>query len=71
MKVLTSKVVDGALDVPAGTLHDGDTVTLVVHDDEASFSLTEEERGFLAESIAQVERGDWLDGWQLLGDLKA
>ena len=27
MKVLTSKVVDGGLDVPAGTLHEGETVT--------------------------------------------
>ena len=71
MKVLTSKVVDGGLDVPPGTLHEGETVTLVVHDDEVSFSLTEEEQGLLAESIAQAERGEWVDGWQLLGELKA
>jgi hypothetical protein len=71
MKVLTSKVVDGELDVPAGTFHEGETVTLVVHDDEAGFSLTEEERIFLAESIAQVKRGEWVDGWQLLSELKA
>lgn len=46
-------------------------MTLVVHDDEAGFSLTEEERIFLAESIAQVKRGEWVDGWQLLSELKA
>jgi len=71
MKVVTSKVVDGGLDLPAGTLQDGETVTLVVHDDEASFSLTEEERSMLAESMAQVQRGEWLDGRQLLDELKA
>ena len=46
-------------------------MTLVVHDDEVSFSLTEEERAFLAESISQAQRGEWVDGWQLLGELKA
>jgi len=35
-------------------LHEGETVTLVVRDDEASFSLTEEEQGFLAKSMAQA-----------------
>ena len=71
MRVLTAKVVDGGLDVPAGTFHEGETVTLVVHDDEVGFSLTEEERAFLAESIAQVEQGEWVDGWRLLSELKA
>ena len=71
MKVLTSKVVNGQLDVPPGTLHDGETVTLVVHDDEASFSLSEEESEALKKSIAQVKRGEWTDGWKLLAELKA
>lgn len=70
MKVLTSKVVDGQLDVPPGTLHDGETVTLVVHDDEETFSLTEQQRDFLKQSIDQVERGEWVDGWKLLEELK-
>jgi len=71
MKVLTTTVVDGRLEVPEGTLHDGETVTVVVHDDEAGFSLTEEEQAFIAESVAQVRRGDWVDGWQLLEQLEA
>jgi hypothetical protein len=71
MKVLTSKVVDGQLDVPPGTLQDGETVTLVVHDDESSFSLTKEQSELLQESLSQVERGEWIDGWKLLEELKA
>jgi len=41
------------------------------HDDESGFSLTEEEQVLLADAIAQVERGEWIDGWQLLDELKA
>ena len=71
MKVLTSVVVDGRLDVPDGVLHNGETVTLVVHDDEVGFELTPEEESFLSESLAQIKRGEWVDGWQLLDQLKA
>ena len=75
MKVLTAKVVDGRLDVPEGSLEEGTTVTLLVPEDEdedevGGFRLSEEERAFLAESIAQGERGEVIDGWQLLDDLK-
>lgn len=72
MKVLTAKVVDGRLDVPEGSLEEGATVTLLVREeeDEDGFSLSDEERAFLAESIAQSERGEVMDGWQLLDELK-
>lgn len=71
MKVLTAKVVDGRLDVPEGSLVEGATVTLLVpEDDEEGFRLSDEERAFLAESIAQSERGEVMDGWQLLDELK-
>jgi len=71
VKVLTAKVVGGRLDVPEGTLHEGETVTLVVQGDEAEFTLTNEEQAFLAESLEQIRRGEWVDGWQLLEQLKS
>ena len=46
-------------------------MTLVVHDDEVGFELTPEEESFLSESLAQIKRGEWVDGWQLLDQLKA
>jgi len=71
MKVLTAKVVDGRLDVPEGCLEEGATVTLLVpEDDEVGFRLSPEEQAFLLESIAQGERGEVVDGWQLLEELK-
>lgn len=71
MKILTAKVVDGQLDVPEGTLHDGDTVTLLVPEaDEEGFRLSEEDRRKLRVAIDQAERGESVDGWQLLDELR-
>jgi hypothetical protein len=72
MKVLTAKVKNGRLDVPEGILEEGATVTLLVleDEDEEGFRLSPEEQAFLLESIAQAERGEAVDGWQLLEDLK-
>ncbi len=69
MRILTAKVVDGRLDVPEGSLRDGDMVTLLVPEADKDFNLGPEERAFLLESIEQAERGEVVDGWQLLSEL--
>ncbi|MFL6261177.1 MAG: hypothetical protein ACJ76Y_15870 [Thermoanaerobaculia bacterium] len=70
MKVLTAKVLDGGrLDVPEGSFHEGDTVTLLVPEPEEGFSLSPEEKASLREAIAQAGRGEVVDGWKLLADL--
>ena len=72
MKVLTAKVVEGRLDVPAGALHDGDIVTLLVPEtEEEGFHLPPEAQERLQAAIAEAERGEMVDGWQLLDDLQA
>lgn len=71
MKVLTAKVMDGGrLDVPEGSLLKGETVTLLVPEAEEGFRLSPQERSFLLESIAQADRGEVVDGWQLLAELE-
>ncbi len=71
MKVLSAKVVNGQLDVPEGILEEGATVILLVpEDDEEGFTLSQEDQALLLESIAQGERGEVVDGWQLLDELK-
>jgi hypothetical protein len=69
MKLLTAKFMDGHLDIPEGCLQEGDVVTLLVPEAEQGFELTPEERAFLLESIAQADRGEVVDGWQLLDEL--
>jgi hypothetical protein len=70
MKMLTAKVVDGQLDMPKGTLEEGVTVTILVPEDEEGFDLSEQDRAFLLESLDQAHRGEGVDGWKLLQELR-
>ena len=70
MKLLTAKFLDGHLDIPDGCLQEGDVVTLLVPEAEQGFELTPEERTLLLESIAQADRGEVVDGWQLLDEIR-
>jgi hypothetical protein len=69
MKMLTAKVKDGQLDVPEGLLEEGATVTVLIPESEEPFQLTPEQRKVIEESIAQIERGEWVDGWALLDEI--
>ena len=68
--MLTARVVEGQLDVPQGLLEEGATVTILVPDEDARFDLTDEQVASLRESMAQIERGDWIDAAQLLDRLR-
>lgn len=71
MKVFTVKVVGGHLQMPAGALPDGATVTVLVPDgEEQGFTLTESERAELAKAIQEADDGKTVDGWQLLRELE-
>ena len=70
MKVATGVVVEGKVVVEGEALAEGSTVTVVLRDDEESFDLTHEEEEELLESIAQIERGEFVTGEQLLDRLR-
>ena len=70
MKVATGTVVDGKVVVEGEALAEGSTVTVVLRDDEEAFELTSEEEEELLESIAQIERGEFTTGEQLLDRLR-
>jgi hypothetical protein len=70
MKVATGVVVEGKVIVEGEALADGSTVTVVLRDDEEAFDLTPEEEEELLESVAQIERGDFVTGEQLLERLR-
>ena len=70
MKVATGTVVDGKVVVEDEALAEGSTVTVVLRDDEEAFELTSEEEEELLESIAQIERGEFTTGEQLLDRLR-
>ena len=70
MKVATGLVIDGKVVVEGEALAEGSTVTVVLRDDEEAFDLTPEEEEELLESIAQIERGEFVTGEQLLERLR-
>jgi hypothetical protein len=70
MKVLTARYRQGRLDVPEGTLAEGDTVTLLIPEKaDEGFTVTPQERALLKEAIEQGRRGEGVDGWKLLDTL--
>lgn len=71
MKMLTARVVDGRLDLPKGTLRDGDTVTLLVPDrEDRGFHLSDDQQAELRGAIEEAERSQTVDGPALLEELK-
>ncbi len=70
MKVATGTVVEGKVVVEGEALAEGSTVTLVLREDDETFQLTPEEEEELLESIAAIERGEFVSGEQLLERLR-
>jgi hypothetical protein len=70
MKVATGIVVDGKVVVEGEALTEGSTVTVVLREDEEAFELTPDEEEELLESIADIERGEFMSGEQLLERLR-
>ena len=70
MKVATGIVVDGKVVVEGEALTEGSTVTVVLREDDEAFDLTPEEEDELLESIAEIERGEFVSGEQLLERLR-
>jgi hypothetical protein len=70
MKVATGIVVDGKVVVEGEALTEGSTFTVVLREDDEAFELTPEEEEELLESIAEIERGEFVSGEQLLERLR-
>jgi hypothetical protein len=70
MKVATGTVVDGKVVVEGETLAEGETVTVLLRENSETFELTPEEEGEILESIAAIERGEFISGEQLLERLR-
>lgn len=70
MKIVTGKVVHGRIDVPEDVLTEGSVVTMLVSEEEEGFELPPELEDELVEAMAEADRGETVDGWELLRDLK-
>lgn len=70
MKVAAGTVVDGQVVVEGESLPDGTRVTVVFREDEESLDLTVEQERELLASIAEIERGEYITGDELLERLR-
>jgi hypothetical protein len=70
MKVATGTVIDGKVVVEGAPLAEGATVTVMLRDDEETFSLSTDDKFELRESIAAIEYGDFNSGDELLERLR-
>ena len=70
MKIATGTVVGGKVVAEGEPLTEGETVTVVLREDEEAFELTPEEEDELLQSIAEIERGKFVSGEQLLKRLR-
>lgn len=70
MKVATGTVVDGKVVVEGEALAEGETVTVLLRESSETFELTPEEEGEILDSIASIERGEFVSGEELLERLR-
>ena len=69
MKVMTARVVDGRIDVGDTRLEEGARVAVLISEG-SGFELNEADQDELEEALAEIERGDSVDGRELLRELK-
>lgn len=70
MKVTTGTVVGGKVVVEGEDLAEGSTVTVVLREDDETFELTPEDEAELLASIAEIERGEFITGEELVERLR-
>ena len=70
MEVTVGRVVDGKVVVDGAPLEEGATVAVVLKGDE-TFAATPAEESELAEAIAEADRGEVVNGWDLLRQVQS
>jgi predicted transcriptional regulator len=69
MTIVAGKVVNGRIEVADVELTEGADVAVYIHDADA-YELTEQEEAELEESIAQIARGEYVDGDTVIEELR-
>jgi hypothetical protein len=69
MQVVTGTVVEGRVVVQGASLPEGSRVTVLAQGADEGFSLSAEQEDELIESLAEIERGEFVSLEQLLSTL--
>jgi len=66
MLVTTGKVNGGAIEIEAGSLPEGATVTILATEDGEVFELNPSDEAMILAAISEVERGEVIDASDVL-----
>jgi hypothetical protein len=69
VKIATGTVTHGTIVVDDESFSEGEKVTIIGHGDHEPFQVSPEEKRLLLESIAQADRGEFVDADELLAEL--
>jgi hypothetical protein len=69
VKIITGTVMHGRIVVEGAPFSEGEKVTILGHDGNETFRVSADEKRQLLESIAQADRGEFVDGEELLSEL--
>jgi hypothetical protein len=69
MKIATGTVTRGTIVVEGQSFSEGEKVTVLSYTDSEPFRVSREEKRLLLESIAQADRGEFVDADDLLAEL--
>jgi hypothetical protein len=69
MKIITGTVTHGRIIVDGEPFSEGEKVTVLGHEGKETFSVSASEKQLLLASIAQADRGEFVDGEELLTEL--
>jgi hypothetical protein len=70
MIITTGKVSNGTIHVDCNDLPDGTTVTLLAHEGDETFELDAAQEIELLAAIAEAERGEVVDAFDLLQQIR-
>jgi hypothetical protein len=70
VKITTGTVTHGAIVVDGQLFSEGEKVTVLSYGDSKPFRVSPEEKRLLLESIAQADRGEFVDAYALLDELE-
>jgi hypothetical protein len=71
MKIATGTVVGGKVEVPEEFMAEGSTVMVLATDDEEPIRLSADQERELSEAMDEIRRGEFVDGHDLLAELRA
>jgi len=70
MLITTGKVSGGAIEVEAGSLPEGTTVTILAPEDNEVFQLGSEDEARLLEAVAEAQRGEVVSATEVLSQIR-